>query len=1223
MSKPLHKYSDYFKRIGLFKNINSFNNLEKKIINIPSTPGRTEKQTKGDAFEVFAEALINVSKKFNAKAVYPDGKIPIKILNKLEMNILDKGKDGVYVTKDNKINSYQVKFNSDRRSLSWRKLSTFLSVSEKAHTRLLVSNSNKIEDEFLSKRSVLSFNSHSLLSLTKAEIKNICKWINQKKNKKELPAPDPKYQVEALKKINKELKTVNRTTTVMACGSGKTLVGLWTFEKIRPKLSVVFVPSIGLIKQIRADWLGNTSIEKLRTISICSANDRSAREDEFDISQKDLDFKITLDSKEVKKFVNTKTNDLKIIFCTYQSSKVIRKAIGKRKVIDFAIFDEAHRTAKVSKHKKYNKNDLFSYALYDENIFIKKRLFMTATRRVEDRKKFNNAGDAKLTVSMDKKEIYGSVCYPLTFYEAAKKNIVAKSKFIVSHVTSDEIAREQRRLSKTIIKGINIKTEQVADQIAIKKAVEKYKIKKLFTFHTTVNQAYSFTKNGPEGISNHLPKFFTTSIDGKMRSRLRDARMQEFKENDYSLMSNARCLIEGIDVPEVSMVAFVTPKQSEVDIVQATGRALRNRNQKDKKFGYVLIPIFVESKKGEKQSEAIQRTDYEKLAIVIKAMGEHDDEIKQIISELLISENRGKGYGKKALKKFRERIEVIHPSISENILLKHITSKTITKLITRWDEMLGMLYAYKDKHGNCNVPYNYSENQDLAKWVHVVRRRRLFSTLHNFQINQLNKIGFNWKLEGEDRSKELDYININEIEKHLATNGRAITTICKLQNVNITSGYHTFKTLKSKKGLYYKSKFILKNDYKKILDNLNIITLKEKKQLLQNKNFLIEDDFINYCNLNSKVFYSLFSKYKLKPKYNYLSKGIKYFFSKKGKKINSKNKDDFYFLGMIFHKDQKKELEKLIGNKILKEDENIISRADAMDMGLDGNDFGRKIKKYKTKIIPAGFGITKAGAGLEVLYSKENIISRLKDKKINLTKEHIIKEKLIDSRDMTKILYKETGLTTVFFKALNDGLLIPCGRGLRLGKKKVINYFPNNEIENYKKRTLKKYEIKKNEKFIFNYKKVSKEGLLTDKEVCKKLGCEIKNLRSLRWSKRIKYDARYAGKAASQYASYGTSKKTIDEFINKYGKYNNNYKNLIIGNWKFKKVFLNKNSKDSFENLILNGKIKGSGFSFYQGKFVFIVKYENLINYIKKNKKEYFGKSDISKISLKLKKFIR
>ena len=365
---------------------------------------------------------------------------------------------------------------------------------------------------------------------------------------------------------------------------------------MKPKLSVIFVPSIGLIKQIRADWLSNTKLNKIRSISICSSRDRSSREDEVKILQKDLDFKITLNPKEIRKFVRIKSSDPKIIFCTYQSSKTLASAIGKIK-IDFAIFDEAHRTAKTSKSKNVNLNDNFSYSLFEKNIKINKRLFMTATRRVEDRKNINKEGDAKLSVSMENKEVYGNVCYNLSFFEAAKKNIIAKSKFIISHVTGDEIDRKIMRISKTQVKGTNIKTEQVANQIAIKKAANKYKIDKIFSFHTTVQQAKSFTRNSPEGIVSHMPNFFTTHINGEMRTRLRDARMQEFRENQKGLISNSRCLIEGIDVPEVSMVVFANPKQSEIDIVQATGRALRNRNQKNKKFGYVLIPIFTEKKK--------------------------------------------------------------------------------------------------------------------------------------------------------------------------------------------------------------------------------------------------------------------------------------------------------------------------------------------------------------------------------------------------------------------------------------------------------------------------------------------------------------------------------------------------------------------------------------------------------------------------------------------------
>ena len=1198
MSKPLHKYSEYFKTIGLFTKIKNFEELEKKIINLPETPGRTSRQTKGDAFEVFAEALINTCKKFNSKQVYPDGKIPIKLLNKLGMNILDKGKDGIYIDKNDKINSYQVKFSSNRKSLSWRNLSTFLSVSENANLRLLISNSNKVEDEFLNKRDVLSFNYQSLYNLTREEIRNICAWINQKKDKKEIPKPDPKYQKEALVKINNELSKKNRATTVMACGSGKTLIGLWTFEKINPKLTVVFVPSIGLIKQIRADWLGNTIRNNIRTISICSSNDRSSREDEIKVSQKDLDFKITTNPKELKRFIDFKSKDLKIIFCTYQSSSVIKKALGKRKIIDFGIFDEAHRTAKVSKYKKYNIKDSFSLALYDENIYIKKRLFMTATRRVEDKNKTNKEGDAKLSVSMDKEEIYGKVCYPLSFHEAAQKNIIAKSKFIISHVTSDEISSSERKISKTLVNNTSIKTEQVADQIAIKKAVEKYKIKKLFTFHTTVNQAKSFTKNGPEGIRSHLPKFFTTSIDGQMRSRLREARMQEFRENQYSIISNARCLIEGIDVPEVSMVAFITPKQSEVDIVQATGRALRNRNQKNKRFGYVLIPIYVERKAGEKISKAVQRTDYEKVANVIKAMGEHDDEIKQIISDLLISENRGKGHSKKAIRNLEKRIEIIHPDISKKILLNHIGSKTISKLITKWDEMIGMLYAYKDKFGNCDVPFIYPQNDELGKWVHAVRKRRLNNTLHNFQIDQLNQMGFSWSLEGEDRNKNEDYLNLRDLQKeHNLSLDRPLKKIAKNFKVELISGYHLFKSSKTKKGILTKSFFFKKDQWNKIIHDNKVLNWKERKILLNDKNFLDISDFIKYCNLDNYTFHRISKQANLECDYIYL---------KKGQKIT---KNGIEFFGRIYNVDKKKIIEKKLGYKIIEHSDKVVSWSQALNMGCDANDFiiRKNTNKSKRKKIIKSIGKclfpnSKNKKNFSKAFDKITVLNFLKKyKKITLSRDQIIKEKLIDSREMTKILYKETGLKTVFFKLIDNKILIPRGRGLRLGKKKVINYFPFNEIENYKMRTLKKFKIKSNEKFIFNYNNLKKYDLLTDAEICKKLNCSINNVRSLRYTNTLKHYARYAGPASSKNASYATKKTVLSNFIKNYGKYINNYNGLIICNHDFKRFLIGENLKIKFEDLVLNKKINKVGFSFYKGKFVFIIKYEHAYKYLLNN----------------------
>ena len=756
MSKPLHKYSGYFRDKNIFKDNTCFSDIEKKIIKLKTTPGRTLRQTKGDAFEVFAEALLATSTRYDASNVYPDGKIPIKILKKLNMNILDKGKDGVYISRDGRLNSYQVKFSSNQSGLSWRKLSTFIGVSEKANKRLLIANTNKIDDEFLNKPRVLNTNLSNLNSLSKNEIKNIEKWVNQSKRNFKLPTPDPRYQTKALKNIKKELFKNDRATVTMACGSGKTLVGLWSFEYFKPKTTIVFVPSIGLINQIRGDWLGNTKFSKLNTISICSSNDRNFKGDETKILQKDLDFEITTDVKKIKKFLSKKSGIPKILFCTYQSSHVLGKVLNNSS-IDFAIFDEAHRTARLTKNQ-FSEKSAFSYALHDKNIKIKKRLFMTATRRVENYKKQNKEGDLKLSLSMDNKKLYGNNCYNLSFYKAAQKKVIAKSKIIISHVDSREVDRFKRSKSVTLVKGAEIKSEQIANQIAIRDAVKKYHINKTFVFHHTTERAKSFTLKGPEGIVSHLPKFYSTYVKGSMSAKLRSAKMQEFEETDKAIMSNARCLIEGIDVPKVGMVVFADPKQSVIDIVQATGRALRNRNQPNKKFGYILIPIFVERFRDEKISEALENTNYETVVQVLKALRNHDEEINQIISNILISNTRGKGHSLKAIKKLEERVEGIHESISKKELLKNIISKAVNNLSTKWDEMVGCLLAYKDKFGNCDVPKNYGENIELGKWVNSVRLRGRLKTLQVHQFNQMNDLGFNWGFPDETISNPKGYV---------------------------------------------------------------------------------------------------------------------------------------------------------------------------------------------------------------------------------------------------------------------------------------------------------------------------------------------------------------------------------------------------------------------------------------------------------------------------------
>jgi superfamily II DNA or RNA helicase len=746
MQGSKNKYAYEILKAKFFDNIKNIDDLIKKINKGFNFNNRGTEKTKGDIFEIFCEAYLKTNPEYQVKEVYPQGYVPIKIRKKLKLNFQDKGYDGVYETITGELNTYQSKFRSNDEQLTWQGkngLSSFIGVSEKAHKRHLLATNNKVSSEFLSKSRIQLTLLTDFKKLNEDDFNKINNFLKKKKIQFKKHQPE-EYQKIAINKVEKEFKKNNRATIIMACGTGKTEVGLWIYEKRKPKIALVLVPSIALVKQIRASWLSQIDY-KIATYQLCSSRDVTKQEDHIQVKKNDLNMEFYTDVRGLRKWIKRNRNIPKIIFSTYQSSKLLGGIFKKKNPIDFAVFDEAHRTAILnSKIDSY-----FSYALHDKNIPIKKRLFMTATRRVSSQSKVNNTGDGVLNVSMDNPKMYGEVCYNLSFYKAAKKyNAIAKPRIIISEVYSNEVDAEKRKFSSTHIKGLKLKSDYLALIIAIKKAIKKYKIRKVFSFHRTVNDAKIFCDpNKPESINNHLKDFFTNYVSGAMNMRKRDEIMDEFVSSSKGIVSNARCLVEGVNVPAVDMISFTHQKESEVDIVQAIGRALRNRNQ-NKKFGYVLVPIFVEKKKNESFEQALDRTNFKKVIILLKALREHDTEIAQIIDEILINEGRGKGFSLRNRKKISDLIETVNPEIKKKILIKSIQSKIIDNLRLKWDMMIGKLLDYKKKYNHLNVGYHDKEFLELRHWVTIVRKSFRDNRLYNFQIAQLKKFGFNFKEPG-------------------------------------------------------------------------------------------------------------------------------------------------------------------------------------------------------------------------------------------------------------------------------------------------------------------------------------------------------------------------------------------------------------------------------------------------------------------------------------------
>jgi superfamily II DNA or RNA helicase len=1076
---PKHPKYQIFYNLNFFKNLQSFDDLEKAILNLKSKDHQTNNQWRGNALEVFAEALLATHQAYNIKEVYPNiNRAPIDLIDKLNMSHYDVGSDGLYVTKDNKLGSYQVKYRKENK-LSWSELSNFIGVSERANERRLITNVVKVSDEFLNKDRVFLTNKSNLQNLTNVSFQKIHKWLGQERAPIQRHFKDG-YQKDAIGKILKELKIKDRATTIMACGTGKTLVGLWTYEALRPKISVVFVPSIGLIKQIRADWLEQLKFN-VKTISICSSKDRSSREDEIQLDQKDLDFEITTNLKKIKKFVNQKSTDPKIIFCTYQSSLLLGK-IFKDRSIDFGIFDEAHRTASLKRLSSKNYS-AFNFALSNQNIKIKKRLFMTATRRLSTFKKFNKEGDTQQVMTMDNEKVYGDICYNLSFLKAARLNVIARVKIITTFITSDEAEYEKRKISRTIIKGKNITTEQVAYQLAIKNAVEKNNINKIFSFHSRVHDAKNFTARGPEGIINHLDGFYSNHIEGKTKTKNRENIIHKFKAFDRGILSNARCLVEGVDVPAVEMVAFITPKQSEIDIVQAIGRALRKRKT-TKKYGYVLVPIFIEKKKNETTATALKRSNFEKLALVLKALKEHDDEIAQLIDDINISSSRGKGFSERTNKKIKELVEGIHPTISKSILLDIIKSKIVKSLRTHWDEMIGRLLDYKEKYKNCNVPLKWKNDLELGKWVHGVRLRyRAFALEKNFkgritfglgsrdlnkyQIKQLNDLNFNWKFDGETLFQKGNLVNEKELNRIL---GRITSALIKTKYLKAEGYIYTNKL----------SALYDLNKSKKIFEELN----------LHNNKLITKSQLINKLATRAKRVNKFIKEKKLIPDGLKYSQGklIETFFSETIKKFEKEvlgitvdstkglvsytNAYKLYGYGDFGKKVEKGEIdyEKAQGRggvkkwfkkeiiqkaKLLKEKGYIIKLSKNQthvhllkkELGYNEKPFGL-LEKFK----PVGKAYVKVEKTIQTVkvYLKSDIYNFFKEKGIKkwltrIEKKHLSTTQIKDKYDLP------FGL---IYNLINNDIPKSCGQ--RLNGESIIHYFDKNEYKKFKRFDVKK-----------------------------------------------------------------------------------------------------------------------------------------------------------------------
>ena len=329
MSPAHHPKAAAFVRQSLFAAVTNFAEFEARIMALP------DEQSRGDAFEVFAEAYLATQRKHDAAQVWPLASVPTKTLQTLGLATQDYGVDGVFQTLLGHFNAYQVKFRSQRPALTWRELSTFMGLADSPHirSRVLLTNCDDLPAVLNERQGFFCIRGSDLDRLEADDFRALEAWLANAAFVAPKKQPLP-HQIEGLDALLPALETHDRVSAIMACGSGKTLLALWIAERRQAARILVLVPSPALLRQILHEWLRETSLLSLAYLCVCS--DPTVKEglDSLSTAQSDLDFQVSTDAASVRGFLDAHFTGTKIIFSTYQSAQIVGTAL--KKVFTFA-----------------------------------------------------------------------------------------------------------------------------------------------------------------------------------------------------------------------------------------------------------------------------------------------------------------------------------------------------------------------------------------------------------------------------------------------------------------------------------------------------------------------------------------------------------------------------------------------------------------------------------------------------------------------------------------------------------------------------------------------------------------------------------------------------------------------------------------------------------------------------------------------------------------------
>ena len=485
------------------------------------------------------------------------------------------------------------------------------------------------------------------------------------------------HQQTALEKVVTGLKDAERGKLIMACGTGKTFTSLKIAETMAGagKRVLFLVPSLSLLSQTLTEWTQESAIP-LRSFAVCSDSEvgkqkGKARKDDdaLQVLVHELQYPATTNAQALADKMQKLHDDaehMSVVFSTYHSIDVLHQAQQGHGLpaFDLIICDEAHRTTGAT----FEGDEESAFVRVHDGAYLKgtKRLYMTATPRIYgNQAKAVAERDSTTLYSMDDTAQYGEQLHVITFSEAVQRGLLVDYKVIVLAVEESHINRKLQELLKddqnqlkvadaakivgcwkALAKvGLNeTRFEEVSDPmkraVAFCQVIEpgkggkhhKVSSKEIASMFQAVVEAYQDAEDIEEGARLTCE---AEHVDGSMNAGEKEAKLAWLKaeppQSTCRILSNVRCLSEGVDVPALDAVLFLTPRNSQVDVVQSVGRVMRNAP--GKKLGYVVLPVVIPA--GVEPHEALNDNQtYAVVWQVLQALRSHDDRFDAMVNKL-------------------------------------------------------------------------------------------------------------------------------------------------------------------------------------------------------------------------------------------------------------------------------------------------------------------------------------------------------------------------------------------------------------------------------------------------------------------------------------------------------------------------------------------------------------------------------------------------------------